>query len=226
MAQYLTLPLNKAQLTAGYKNAAYRQKFGFSHFGMDLSNSPSDARTLWGMGNGTVKAAGYDNIFGNAVVVVYPDCYNRKTKKAQDLTVRLYHLASVAVKTGQPVTPSTKLGVMGNTGKYSTGVHVHVEIDRDTDMPTHVPGLAKSSNILKKGIDTTYDPAGILYLGKGQTLTYGAGQYGKTSDINLPAAPSAQTYMVEAGPMTRQLADMLAGQIKSSAYKVKVVEAK
>lgn len=189
MPQFLLLPLNKAQLTAGYKNAQYKKKFGFTHFGIDLSNSPSDDRTLWGMGEGIVKACGYDNIFGNVVVIVYKEVYMPYTKKVQDVTVRLYHMASIFVKEGQKVTTATKLGIMGNTGKYSTGAHVHVEIDSDTKMPEYAPGLAKSSNIIKKGVDTTIKPSNVLYIKPNapdnQTLVFAAGNYANIEEANM-----------------------------------------
>lgn len=190
MSQKLILPLNKAQLTAGYKNPAYRKKFGFKHYGIDLSNGPADDRTLWGMGAGTVAACGYDTIFGNTVVMTYPDVLIPATGKVQDLTVRLYHLASIAVKPGQKITTATKLGIMGNTGKYSTGAHVHVEIDQDAKMPTYAPGLSRSSNIIKKGIDTTLRPSDVLYIKPSppdkQSLSFAAGIYAEVKEAKLP----------------------------------------
>lgn len=228
MSQYLILPLNKAQLTAGYKNTAYRAKFGFIHYGMDLSNDPTDDRTIWAMGNGTVKAVGYDNLYGNVVVVVYPDVYIHKTNRQQDVTVRLYHLASTSVRVGQKVTTATKLGVMGSTGQYSTGPHVHIEIDTDVKMPTYAPGLSKSSNIIKKGVDTTLRPADVLYIKPSkpdnQTLTFAAGNYADRSEADLPEHPGDKKYMVYVGPMTKAFADQLVKQIDSPTYQCKVVE--
>lgn len=207
MSQYLILPLNKAQLTAGYKNANYKTKFGFTHYGIDLSNGVLDNRTLWAMGNGTVKACGYDNIFGNTVVIVYPDVYIPATGKTQDLTVRLYHMKSIAVKVGQTVTTATKLGVMGNTGQYSTGAHVHVEIDTDAAMPTYAPGLKASSNIIKKGIDTTLSPSDVLYLKPTapdkQTLVFKAGVYADQKEAQLPTYPEEERFFLEVGPMSK-----------------------
>lgn len=207
MPQYLILPLNKAQLTAGYKNANYKTKFGFTHYGIDLSNGVLDNRTLWAMGNGTVKACGYDNIFGNTVVIVYPDVYIPATGKTQDLTVRLYHMKSIAVKVGQAVTTATKLGVMGNTGQYSTGAHVHVEIDTDVEMPTYAPGLKGNSNIIKKGIDTTLSPSDVLYLKPTapdkQTLVFKAGVYADQKEAQLPTYPEEERFFLEVGPMSK-----------------------
>lgn len=225
--QYLILPLNKAQLTAGYKNAQYKQKFGFTHYGCDLSNGANDDRTLWAMGEGTVKAAGFDNIFGNTVVVVYPDCYIHGTGKTQDLTVRLYHMASVAVKAGQKVTTATKLGVMGNTGKYTTGPHVHVEIDTDTQMPTYAPGLGGNSNIIKKGVDTTLKPADVLYIKPTapdkQSLTFAAGVYATKAESELPTYPEGQRYMIEVGPLTKAEVEVVKKELTGYAVEVKEV---
>ena len=205
MPQHLILPLNQAQLTAGYKNAQYKTKFGFSHFGIDLSNGAGDDRTLWAMGEGTVRAAGLDSIFGNTVVITYPAVYVHRTGKIQDLTVRLYHLDSVAVKAGQPVTTATRIGVMGNTGKYTTGPHVHVEIDTDVKMPTYAPGLAGNSNIIKRGIDTTLRPSDVLYVKPTapdkQSITFAAGTYADPTEADLPLYPEGERYLLQVGPL-------------------------
>lgn len=225
MSQYLILPLNKAQLTAGYKNANYKTKFGFTHYGIDLSNGVLDNRTLWAMGNGTVKACGYDNIFGNTVVIVYPDVYIPATGKTQDLTVRLYHMKSIAVKVGQTVTTATKLGVMGNTGQYSTGAHVHVEIDTDAAMPTYAPGLKASSNIIKKGIDTTLSPSDVLYLKPTapdkQTLAFKAGVYADQKEAQLPTYPEEERFFLEVGPLTKKEVEVVQKELAGYAVTVR-----
>lgn len=229
MSQILIIPLNKAQLTAGYKNANYRKKFGFTHYGFDLSNGANDDRTLWGMGDGVVKAVGFDKVFGNVVVMVYEDVLIPGTQKVQDLTVRLYHLASTAVVVGQKITTATKLGVMGNTGQYSTGPHVHVEIDTDTNMPTYAPGLSKSSNIIKKCVDSTLSPAKVLAYKASppdkQTIEFAAGVYADRAEAQLPEYSAVSTqFKVEAGPMSKELAEALAKQIKAPGYSVAVKE--
>lgn len=227
--QYLILPLNKAQLTAGYKNPSYKNKFGFRHYGIDLSNDANDDRTLWAMGTGVVKAVGLDNVFGNVVVVVYKNCYIHATGKTQDLTVRLYHMASTSVKVGQTVTTATKLGVMGNTGKYTTGAHVHVEIDTDTQMPTYAPGLAGNSNIIKKGVDTTLSPSDVLYIKPTapdkQTLVFAAGKYADRDEADLPIYPEGDSgkYIIEVGPLTKGQVEVL--KIDLKGYNISVKEA-
>lgn len=162
--QKLILPLNNCQVLCGYKNEAYRKAWGFAHYGMDLYD-PSLIH--WAMGDGEVLAAGTDSIFGNCVVVLYKDVYIHSTGETHDLIARCYHMADVPlVKKGDKVTTKTRLGTIGTTGKYSSGVHLHVEFDTDTKWPCYTIELKNNSNIMKKGsgLDTTIDPAGVLYV--------------------------------------------------------------
>lgn len=160
--QKLILPLNDCQVLCGYKNEAYRKAWGFAHYGMDLYD-PSLIH--WAMGDGEVIAAGTDSIFGNCVVVLYKDVYIHATGETRDLIARCYHMADVPlVKEGDKVTTKTRIGTIGTTGKYSSGVHLHVEFDTDTAHPMFVPGLNGSTSMFNRGIDTTIDPVGVLYV--------------------------------------------------------------
>ena len=161
MAQYLILPINHARLNAGYKNANYKREFGFVHYGVDMV-STDGKKTVYAQGNGTVKAAGNDSTFGNTVIVVYSGAKNIKTGAEQDMTVRYYHLASISVKAGQAVTKDTVLGKYGNTGKYTTGAHLHVEMDTDTKYYNYAPGLKSSGSVVKAGVDTTVNPLDFI----------------------------------------------------------------
>lgn len=178
--QYLILPLDNCQITAGYKNSTYQKRFGFTHYGVDLSFKGNSSRVLKAMGEGRVKLAGYDNIFGNTVVTVYPEVVV-SSGYVRDITVRLYHMESIDVTAGAKVKRGDMLGVMGNTGKYTTGTHVHVEIDSDTEYYNYGPGLAGDSNLIKAGVDTTLDPFAVLVLGDGQSCIDGAGEYNNGS---------------------------------------------
>ena len=59
MRRQLPLPIDDCRLSAGCKAARYKAKYNIQHDGWDLG-SESDARPLWGMGNGAVIAAGMD----------------------------------------------------------------------------------------------------------------------------------------------------------------------
>jgi GH25 family lysozyme M1 (1,4-beta-N-acetylmuramidase) len=144
MSQKLILPINKSKLTASMKTAAYKSKFGFEHYGIDMVSTAGDT-TVWASGNGTVVAAGNDSVVGNVVAVLYPDAVNHKTGAAQGVVLRYYHLASIAVKVGQSVDKDCKLGQYGNTGSMSMALHLHLEADTDTAHPLYSPTVNRSS---------------------------------------------------------------------------------
>jgi murein DD-endopeptidase MepM/ murein hydrolase activator NlpD len=157
--QKMIMPINNSIITAGFKNAEYKKQFGSTHYGSDFAPLNGD-KNIWGSANGVVKACGSDNVLGNVIAVLYKgvDIHYGPKKGKRDVIVRYFHLASINVKVGQNVTTSTKLGIVGNTGKYSTGTHLHCEIDYDVTYPTYTPTLSGNSNVFKHGTDTTINP--------------------------------------------------------------------
>ncbi len=162
MAQKLILPINKTRITAGYKNANYKNQFGFNHYGSD-STSTNSNRTVWGSGVGKILETGFDNVLGNVVVIRYDNC-QLKNGSIKNLIQRLYHLERIDVSKGQSITKDTRVGLYGSTGKYATGPHLHVEFDTDVNYPMYSPTLGSSSNIIKAGTDSTLNPADVLYI--------------------------------------------------------------
>ena len=166
MAQKMILPLNDMRTTATYKHPDYKINGRHClHFGLDCSDRNRKDFTLWGSGNGTVKACGYDNTLGNVIVIVYPACILHDGN-VRDLTFRYCHLKSIAVKKGQKITKDTRLGVIGNTGSLKMAVHLHLEIDLDTNDKylCWTPSISKDSNIMKRGVDTTINPLTVLWV--------------------------------------------------------------
>lgn len=161
MAQKLILPINKCRVTAGYKNANYRKQFGYTHYGVDLTDKQRTDRTIWASGVGEVTHTGWSNSGGNVVVVVYRNC-ELADGRVKDVTIRYYHLDQIHVKVGQKTTKDTKLGLYGNTGA-SAGAHLHIECDLDVKFPNYTPQIAKNSGVLKAGTDTTINPALVLF---------------------------------------------------------------
>ena len=100
---------------------------------------------------------------GNVVVIRYNNC-QLKNGTTKDLIQRLYHLDRIDVVKGQSITKDTRVGLYGNTGKYTTGAHLHVEFDTDVNYPTYSPTLSSSSNIIKAGTDSTLNPAQVMYV--------------------------------------------------------------
>ena len=162
MAQKLILPINKARITAGYKNKNYRNQFGYTHYGVDMTDKSRNDKRVWGSGNGKVTHAGWHPSGGNVVVVVYENC-EATNGKCYDIAMRYFHLDSIKVKVGQKVTKDTVLGYYGNTGA-SSGAHLHVEVDRDVKYPNYTPQTSKSNAVLKAGTDSTLDPTLVLWV--------------------------------------------------------------
>ncbi len=163
--QKLILPMNQTQVLVGYKNAVYQTEWSRPHYGVDYANTTND-KTVWAMGEGEVIAAGMDNVYGGTAVVLYKDVYIHRTGEIRDLIARCYHMQELYCKKGQKITTASKIGLMGNTGQYTSGPHLHVELDLDTKWPTYTIELKNDSNIMKHGtgVDTTIDPSGVLYV--------------------------------------------------------------
>jgi murein DD-endopeptidase MepM/ murein hydrolase activator NlpD len=87
------------------------------HKGLDLS-APEGMKVVPAL-PGTVLTAGYENGYGNAVVIQH----------ANGIQTKYGHLASINVKAGDSVDSQSTLGTVGNTG-HSTGSHLHFEVIR------------------------------------------------------------------------------------------------
>jgi len=142
--QKLILPINNSRVTASYKNSAYRNKFGFTHYGCDIISVIGNT-VVYGSGNGSVVDTGLDSVVGNVIVVSYPEAYNHLTDSYHDITVRYYHLDQITISPGATVTKDTVLGHYGNTGVLVMGKHLHIEVDKDTSFPLYSPTVRRSS---------------------------------------------------------------------------------
>ena len=87
-----------------------------------------------------------------------------------------------------------KVGIMGSTGKYSSGVHCHVEFDRDITYWQYTPSLSGNSNKFKAGVrgekDTTVNPLEYLHVANGapflQQISGENNKYVSDSYLYLP----------------------------------------
>jgi hypothetical protein len=231
--QKLVLPYTYCEILAGYKTAAYLREWGYYHYGWDLYSfdHPDTAQRgkIYASGAGTVALAGRDPGVGNVVVVVYPDAYIHGLDKTAGLTARYYHLASIAVQAGQQVTADTLLGVEGNTG--TSGVHLHVEWDTDTQYPAYSPQVAKRADaLIKKGTDSTVDPVNVFYRRGGGVIVpsrYGVDWNG-IHDMELPALeaePSGIDYQALAESLSAQL-EAAQQQLATAESEAKVLREK
>lgn len=192
--QYLILPVNNCGVMSGFKNTNYKSHWGVSHWGVDYYD---DSLDLKAMGEGKVLMNGYDNVFGNIIVIQYNGVYNHETKQTADVICRMYHLASPSpISVGETVKQGQSIGIMGSTGKYSSGVHVHVEFDSDTHYYNYGGPLSVDSNLIKKGYDDSLiNPSYLLYKAANQKI-YNKGYTGWVNDyeINLPSLEIKKDY--------------------------------
>lgn len=101
--EYKRLNTDKLKWAAGY------------HTGIDIV---SDNKKVYSTCNGNVFQAGYDNAYGNFIVIRDFETDNFHW---------FCHLNRIFVKQGIKVTKTTCIGMMGSTGNV-TGLHLHFEI--------------------------------------------------------------------------------------------------
>ena len=88
------------------------------HYGLDIA-SPHGTPIRAAM-SGRVNFTGYDNVYGNYVVITHHSGYRT-----------LYaHMSSILTRTGAYVGTGERIGLVGSTG-LSTGPHVHFTVYKD-----------------------------------------------------------------------------------------------
>ena len=109
----------QAQLSSGFgmRRDPITHEMQFHH-GMDIA-APLGTR-IHAAAAGNVVFSGYQNGYGNTVVVQHQDGYES----------RYAHMDTLLVNAGDSIQASQVLGTVGSTGR-STGAHLHFEISRN-----------------------------------------------------------------------------------------------
>lgn len=111
-------------------------KSGF-HTGIDLVGNDSN---IYSVCDGKVIMAKYYGDYGNTI----------KIKDNSTGKVFLFaHLKAFSVRVGQTVSKTSKIGIMGNTGR-SSGTHLHIEIRTANDRYGEVENIADYLGIPNK----------------------------------------------------------------------------
>lgn len=127
------------------------------HCGIDIASSSGD-QAIYAAADGTVVKTGWDNSNGNYVVIQHD--LSGKT------VYSFYaHLASISRRSGS-VGKGTQVGVIGNTGSASRGIHLHFAIV-DTFWPGSYYGYVPSFS----GDKVTYK--GVTYYNPHYVISYG-----------------------------------------------------
>lgn len=90
------------------------------HTGMDIG-APKGANIV-AAENGTVIQAGWNNAYGNMIVINH----------GGNLVTLYAHASKLLVSVGQQVTKGQVIAKVGSTG-YSTGPHLHFEVRKNGD---------------------------------------------------------------------------------------------
>jgi murein DD-endopeptidase MepM/ murein hydrolase activator NlpD len=118
---YLSSPVEFSRVTSGFAMRMHpilnrwRQ-----HHGIDFAAPMGTA--VRAVGDGTVEFAGWQNGYGNIVIL----------KHRSDQETVYAHLSRIDVKVGQRISQSQQLGAVGMTG-WATGPHLHFEFRVDGD---------------------------------------------------------------------------------------------
>jgi len=110
----VALPLEEIKInsTFGMRRDPMNRRKSRMHNGLDLKAKYED---VYSMFPGTVTAASYSTSGGYYVTVDYGVC-----------VCSFLHLSKIEVKNGQHVSAGQKIAVSGNTGKRTTGPHLHL----------------------------------------------------------------------------------------------------
>jgi lipoprotein NlpD len=102
-------PLKKCVISSSFRDDK-------SHLGIDLTAAP-DTKVLATL-DGTVIFAGYDSNLGNMITIQHEN----------DFISMYMHNDKLLKKTGDHVIAGEAVAVIGNSGKLSSGAHLHFEI--------------------------------------------------------------------------------------------------
>lgn len=110
----VALPLEEIKINSpfGMRRDPMNRRKSRMHNGLDLKAKYED---VYSMFPGTVTAVSYSSSGGYYVTVDYGVC-----------VCSFLHLSKIEVKNGQRVSAGQKIAVSGNTGKRTTGPHLHL----------------------------------------------------------------------------------------------------
>lgn len=125
------------------------RKFGSGHSGVDSVTAPGKVWDVCAVCDAVVDKVYWSDTLGNVVQYSYNSVDGT-------VTFAYYHLRSTAAEAGQAIKLGTKVGVMGNTGSASRGVHLHVSMWIDgvlTDPEPYLAGKKTLPAVGQKGGD-------------------------------------------------------------------------
>ncbi|MCA8902703.1 MAG: peptidoglycan DD-metalloendopeptidase family protein [Hyphomonas sp.] len=138
-AAYSHAVLDKAKITSSFGLRKHPTTGEFKeHTGVDLALK--EGVPVYAPADGEVTKSAFDDGYGNFVEMT-----------AGDTTLRFAQLKKTKVKAGDAVAAGEVIGLMGQTGKYATGPHLHLEVWRDGKAvdPQTEEGLVLASQLVE-----------------------------------------------------------------------------
>jgi murein DD-endopeptidase MepM/ murein hydrolase activator NlpD len=164
------LPFPENTITGTFGSMSdYRRKHGLQpHSGVDFAPKGSNKgkTAIPAIGNGTVRLIQFSQVLGWVLVHTIWDIKKKKAAyvgyshlscKAHGVNCKGGHDASLALdlKVGQRVTEGQTIGIMGNTGSASSGVHLHATASKQLKGvfgPTSVKADIKKLILANQGV--------------------------------------------------------------------------
>ena len=113
---FLASPMEFSRVTSGFSMRMHPiHKVWRAHLGVDYG-APTGT-PVRSVGDGVVESAGWQNGYGNAVLI----------RHSNDRTTLYGHLSRIDVRKGQRVEQGARIGAVGATG-WATGPHLHFEV--------------------------------------------------------------------------------------------------
>ncbi len=117
------MPMAKAYVCGNGWLTYYRKRLSRPyHLGLDLASRTGD-ENVYAVADGEVAATGYNKANGYYVIIRHK--LNRKTVYSFYCHLRK---RSIAISSGKTVSRGRKIGIYGNTGSVSQGIHLHFAI--------------------------------------------------------------------------------------------------
>lgn len=121
----------------------YYSKKGANHLGIDIKSRSGDDN-VYASALGYVVQTGYNSDNGNTITIEH----NINGKRFYTF---YGHLASINIGKGAKVSKGQKIGIVGNTGKSSTGKHLHFAITTQLGSGTYGYGSVNGNVGVKNG---------------------------------------------------------------------------
>lgn len=164
-AQLLYFPMMDCTISAGFKNAKYKRRYGYQHYGIDFDSKRSVDFEALASGYGTVIGVEMNkNSIGGVTVIRYDNVYCPSDKKIRSLILRKYHSYKILVKKGDKVRPLQPIAIVSGSDKWLH--HDHTEIDKDIRYPFHTPQVSEGASkmLIRRGANdkTMLNPLDVL----------------------------------------------------------------